>query len=72
MTGEARVPCVLSVRPGAEAEVAPMTVDVIEAVLMPEPQREAEAIRTGRYGGQGYDHWNEISHSWSQSRQKIG
>lgn len=39
------------VRPDAGAEVAPMTVGVIAAVLMPEPQREAEAIRAGRYGG---------------------
>lgn len=60
------------VRPGAGAAVAAMAVDVIEAVLMPEPQQEAEAIRAGRYGGQSYDHWNEISHSWSQSSQKIG
>lgn len=40
------------VRPGAGAVVAPMVVDVIEAVLMPEPQQEAEEIRAGRYGGQ--------------------
>lgn len=59
------------VRPGAGAEVAPMTVGVVEAVLLPEPQWEAEAIGAGRYGGQGYAHWNEISHSWGQSSQKI-
>lgn len=53
--------------------MTPMAVDGTEVMLTPgpEPQGELEASRAGRYGGQGYDQWNEIRHPWGQYGQKI-
>ena len=61
------------VRPCVGAAVAPMTVDGTEVVLTPgpEPQGEPGASRAGRYSGQGYNHWNEVSHFWGQGGHKI-
>lgn len=54
--------------------MAPMPMDVMEAVLMPgpEPQAQTQVLRAGRCGGQGCDHRSNMSHSWSQSSQEIG